>query len=71
MKKILFFISVLFISTNVNAEVESIETAESDDNTKEKLDLGKFGFGPAFYMISYKDEVLQDSKDISVRVMEQ
>lgn len=46
---------------------ESVEVAEqaADQKAEEKLD--QFGFGPALYIIKYDDEVLADSKDVSIR----
>lgn len=37
----------------------------ADENAEKELD--QFGFGPALYIIKYEDEVLADSKDVSVR----
>ncbi|MCP4984504.1 MAG: hypothetical protein GY928_00160, partial [Colwellia sp.] len=78
-KFILISIFYLSLSFNANANPdddttqnesdikESPEVAETaaDQKAEEKLD--QFGFGPAFYVIKYDDEVLADSKDVSVR----
>jgi hypothetical protein len=62
---------------DVNAIINSVETNEAKDSDKIRVgavktaitpeDLAEFGFGPAFFIISYDDKVLQDSKSASVR----
>jgi len=75
------FVSILFLSLPLIAnenpdpidskkETDVKETPElakqaADQKAEEKLD--QFGFGPALYIIKYDDEVLADSKDVSVR----
>jgi len=48
--------------------ISSLGLCESDTNflkpIGDKNNLDQFGFGPAFYLLSYDDEVLQDSKDV-------
>ena len=41
--------------------------AATADTDNPATALSSFGFGPAFYMISYNDEILTDSKDVRVR----
>lgn len=51
-------------TSNVKATPEEAE-AVADEEAENNLD--QFGFGPALYVIKYKDEVLSDSKDVSIR----
>lgn len=48
-----------------NPEKAKIQSPGNSDSFPENLN--DFSFVPAFYLISYKDEVLQDSKDIKIR----
>jgi len=41
--------------------------ARTNDEIKESGSLDQFGFGPAFFVISYDDEVLKDSKDVRLK----
>jgi len=63
---IAIFIYLLVISNSYSA-TEDLDTVLNDPNSKETLDLGKFGFGPAFFVLAYDDEILSDSKDVKVR----
>jgi len=75
----LIFISVLLASVvfSVKAEQSSTskpidvkktkENAKKTADVKAEMELDQFGFGPAFYVINYKDEVLSDSKDITIK----
>lgn len=45
----------------------TVEEAAVAADAKEEKNLDQFGFGPALYVIKYKDEVLSDSKDVSIR----
>lgn len=46
---------------------ETPEIAKAAADQKEEKQLDQFGFGPAFFVIKYDDEVIADSKDVSVR----
>jgi len=43
------------------------ETVTANEEKVKNEDLSQFGFGPAFFVISYNKEVLKDSKDVRVR----
>ena len=43
------------------------ESARSQADEKKESELDQFGFGPALYVVHYKEEVLEDAKDISTR----
>ncbi|MDO6477009.1 hypothetical protein Q4520_16415 [Alteromonas sp. 1_MG-2023] len=47
--------------TSTAAQAEELAT------TKAENELDQFGFGPALYMIKYENEVLKDSKDVTLR----
>lgn len=75
-KNILLVLVLCAISFCAQAAADANE-AESDESNKTSVkadegkvsseDLGQFGFGPAFFVISYGKEVLKDSKDVRVR----
>lgn len=46
---------------------DSRENAKQAADEKAEKELDQFGFGPALYIIKYDDEVLADSKDVTVR----
>ncbi len=55
---------------NVEEDLEeevTEEKAKEKATTKVDSELGKFGFGPALYLIQYDEEVLADSKDVRIR----
>lgn len=54
---------LLIASHSAFGQVESLEDAEQAGTA----DLSSFGFGPAFYMISYDDEILEDSTNVTIR----
>ena len=65
--KYLFLIIFSFIVSSFSfAEVQTLAEAQ-EGGDQETTDLSNFGFGPAFFMISYKEEILEDSKDVRVR----
>jgi len=65
MKKIIVLISLLLTANPVfSGEDKSTDPTESNETPNT---LGQFGFGPAFFVISYDDEVLKDSKDVRLR----
>ncbi|MCG7871362.1 MAG: hypothetical protein N0C81_18805 [Candidatus Thiodiazotropha lotti] len=64
-------------TTSTPQEKQDPDTKDTDDGkkTKSKLDniienssnLSDFSFAPALYLISYDNEILQDSKDVKIR----
>lgn len=66
MKYLICIALSIVISSYSHAEIQTLEDAQGSGD-KEATDLSNFGFGPAFFMISYDDEVLVDSKDVRVR----
>lgn len=46
---------------------ETQQDAENAADQKAENKLDQFGFGPALYVIKYNDEVLSNSKDVSIR----
>jgi hypothetical protein len=63
---IMIFILLIF-SNSAFAVMQSVDSAQDAPDDEAVPDLKQFGFGPAFYMISYKEEVLKDTKDVTVR----
>lgn len=52
----------------ITEEMVTVGNAVTTEDRKVKSkDLSQFGFGPAFFVISYNKEVLKDSKDVRVR----
>lgn len=49
------------------ATLSLITKAKEKADLKQEDNLDQFGFGPALYVIKYKKEVLNDSKDVSVK----
>jgi len=68
MKTYLFYVIslIIFIGMKANAITQTLEEAQKDPNNPAS-ELSNFGFGPAFFMIYYKEEILEDSKDVRVR----
>ncbi|MCF6194937.1 MAG: hypothetical protein L3J46_11460 [Kangiellaceae bacterium] len=57
-----------YISLSKESDIKATKAdAEKAADEKAEKKLDQFGFGPAFYIINYRDEVLSDSKDVSVR----
>jgi len=51
----------------ISDKKETKEDAKNAAEEKSEKELDQFGFGPAFFVINYKEEVLSDSKDVVVR----
>jgi hypothetical protein len=43
------------------------KVAKDTANRSAATDLAQFGFGPALFLIAYDDEILEDSKDVTLR----
>lgn len=67
--KIIVFLLSIFIQCGYAISQEKTQdlSAAAADTDDPATALSSFGFGPAFYMISYNDEILADSKDVRVR----
>lgn len=64
----LFSVSTaIYPSTIDAAQVQAQEEAEQDATDDAAKELNQFGFGPALYFIKYSEEILKDSKDVTVR----
>lgn len=64
-----FIVLILFMTTPfAYGASQTLKQAEEENkgNNNDEQDLTRFGFGPAFYMISYQKEILSDSKDVRI-----
>jgi hypothetical protein len=66
MKKILLGVALFMYSYAAISATQDLEAATKDP-VDPVSELSNFGFGPAFFMISYDEEVLVDSKDVRLR----
>ena len=66
----LFFTATTSMAMAQQGDLQASTSAEkAKDQAANKADneLDQFGFGPALYMIKYDEEVLKDSKDVTLR----
>ncbi|VUD41963.1 hypothetical protein TDB9533_00596 [Thalassocella blandensis] len=71
--KLFAFIVILFSTLTSGKVLSDDQTTQQQLTAKNKADerkeseLDQFGFGPALYVIHYKEEVLEDTNDVSIR----
>jgi len=58
--------SLLSIGYSYGGAAEDQAKAEAEKNPSITNELDKIGFGPAFFVIHYDDEVIDDSKDVKL-----
>lgn len=75
MKKLSLILILLTVSNpSFSQETQDASEAKSPENIVSKgsiagevSNLDQFGFGPAFFVVKYDEEVLKDSKDVRLR----